>query len=77
MLAAWFLGSEAGNAIADVILGRVSPGGRTPMSWPRAVGQIPIFFGERPSGRPAQERSLQDQIHRSFRTSRYSLLATP
>jgi beta-glucosidase len=53
VIAAWFLGSEAGNAIADVLTGRVSPTGRTPMAWPRAVGQIPIFFGERPSGRPA------------------------
>ena len=53
VLAAWFLGSEAGNAVADVICGRVSPSGRTPMSWPRAVGQIPVFFGQRPSGRPA------------------------
>ena len=53
VLAAWFLGSEAGNAIADVLTGRVSPSGRTPMSWPRAVGQIPIFFSQRPGGRPA------------------------
>lgn len=53
ILAAWFLGNEAGNAIADVVLGRTSPSGRTPMSWPRAIGQIPIFYGERPSGRPA------------------------
>jgi beta-glucosidase len=53
VLAAWFLGSEAGNAVADVIFGRVSPSGRTPMSWPRAVGQIPVFFGQRPGGRPA------------------------
>jgi beta-glucosidase len=52
LLAAWFLGTEAGNAIADVIIGRVSPSGRTPMSWPRALGQVPIFFGQRPSGRP-------------------------
>jgi beta-glucosidase len=52
VLAAWFLGSEAGNAIADVLTGRVSPTGRTPMAWPVAVGQIPVFFGERPSGRP-------------------------
>jgi beta-glucosidase len=52
VLAAWFLGSEAGNAVADVLCGRVSPSGRTPMTWPRAVGQIPIFFGQRPSGRP-------------------------
>jgi beta-glucosidase len=52
VLAAWFLGSEAGNAISDVLLGSVSPTGRTPMSWPRALGQVPIFFGERPCGRP-------------------------
>ena len=52
MLAAWFLGSEAGNAIADVVSGHVSPSGRTPVTWARTAGQIPIFFGERPSGRP-------------------------
>ena len=52
LLAAWFLGSEAGNAIADMLSGKVSPSGRTPMSWPRALGQVPIFFGQRPSGRP-------------------------
>ena len=53
VLAAWFLGSEAGNAIGDVVFGHVSPSGRTPVSWPRAAGQVPIFFGQRPSGRPA------------------------
>ena len=52
VLAAWFLGSEAGNAFSDVLLGSISPTGRTPMSWPRALGQVPIFFGERPCGRP-------------------------
>jgi beta-glucosidase len=52
VLAAWFLGSEAGNALADVLLGQVSPSGRTPVSWPRATGQVPIFFSERPGGRP-------------------------
>ena len=52
VLAAWFPGSEAGNAIADVLVGAVVPSGRTPVSWPRAVGQVPIFFAQRPSGRP-------------------------
>jgi beta-glucosidase len=52
LLAAFFLGSEGGNALADVLTGRTSPGGRTPISWPRAVGQVPVFFGQRPGGRP-------------------------
>jgi len=52
VLAAWFLGSEAGNSIGDVVTGRVSPSGRTPVTWPRAQGQIPLFFGQRPGGRP-------------------------
>jgi beta-glucosidase len=52
VLAAWSPGCEAGNALADLLIGRASPSGRTPMSWPRAVGQIPLFFAERPSGRP-------------------------
>jgi len=52
LLAAFFLGSEAGNALADILTGRASPGGRTPISWPRAVGQVPVFFGQRPGGRP-------------------------
>ncbi|MGH8229813.1 MAG: glycoside hydrolase family 3 N-terminal domain-containing protein, partial [Steroidobacteraceae bacterium] len=63
VLCAWFLGSEAGHAIADVLTGRVSPSGRTAVTWPRAVGQIPIFHGERPTGRPA---NLADHY-----TSRY------
>ena len=56
LIAAWFLGSEAGNAIADVLIGRASPSGRTAITWPRALGQVPIFFGERPSGRPASSK---------------------
>ena len=52
LLAAWFPGCEAGHAICDVLSGRISPSGRTPISWPRALGQVPIYFGQRPSGRP-------------------------
>ncbi|HEX4376815.1 MAG TPA: glycoside hydrolase family 3 N-terminal domain-containing protein, partial [Steroidobacteraceae bacterium] len=53
VLVAWFLGSEAGNAVADIVTGRVSPSARTAVSWPRSTGQVPVFFAQRPSGRPA------------------------
>jgi beta-glucosidase len=53
VLATWFLGSEAGAAIADVLTGNCNPSGRLPISWPRHVGQTPIYFSQRPSGRPA------------------------
>jgi beta-glucosidase len=53
LIAAWFLGCEAGHAIADVVLGKLSPSGRTVISWPRSVGQIPVFHSERRTGRPA------------------------
>ncbi len=51
-VATWFLGTEAGDAIADVLTGRFNPAGRLPVTWPRAVGQVPIFYAARPSGRP-------------------------
>ncbi|HEX5209806.1 MAG TPA: glycoside hydrolase family 3 N-terminal domain-containing protein [Steroidobacteraceae bacterium] len=54
LIAAWFPGCEAGHALADILTGRASPSGRTPISWPRAVGQIPIHYGRRRGGRPGE-----------------------
>jgi beta-glucosidase len=48
----WFLGTETGNAIADVLFGDHSPGGRLPVSFPQASGQQPYFYGHRTTGRP-------------------------
>ena len=55
VLVTWYPGSEAGHAVADVVSGKVAPSGKLPVSWPIDVGQIPIFYGERPSGRPFVE----------------------
>jgi beta-glucosidase len=52
LVIAWFPGREAGHAIADVLTGRVSPSGRTPITWPRALGQFPLFYNQRNGGRP-------------------------
>jgi beta-glucosidase len=52
VLAAWFPGSEAGHAVADILTGHHDATGRLAISWPRSVGQIPIFHAQRPTGRP-------------------------
>ena len=48
----WFPGTEAGNAIADVLYGDVAPSGKLPMSFPRALGQEPLYYNQFPTGRP-------------------------
>jgi beta-glucosidase len=49
---AWFLGVEAGNAIAHTLLGDASPSGRLAISWPRSVGEIPTYYNHKSTGRP-------------------------
>jgi len=55
LVEAWHLGSEAGNAIADVLFGDHNPSGRLPMSFPRAVGQLPLYYNHKNTGRPGPE----------------------
>ncbi len=53
LLEAWYPGTEGGDAVADLLFGKVNPSGKLPMSFPRDVGQIPISYNELPTGRPA------------------------
>jgi len=55
LLAAWHGGIRAGRAIADVLFGAVSPSGKLTASWPRAEGQIPVYYSHKNTGRPAAE----------------------
>lgn len=48
----WYLGVQAGNAIADVLFGDISPSAKLPLSWPLSVGQIPIYYDHKNTGRP-------------------------
>lgn len=53
----WFLGTQAGNAIADVLFGDYNPGGKLPVSFPYAVGQIPVYYNHKNTGRPRLDDS--------------------
>ncbi|MEM2400928.1 MAG: glycoside hydrolase family 3 N-terminal domain-containing protein [Candidatus Bathyarchaeia archaeon] len=52
IIEAWFLGVQAGYAIADVIFGDYNPGGKLPVTFPRTVGQVPIYYNHKNTGRP-------------------------
>lgn len=54
---AWWLGTETGNALSDVLFGDYNPSGKLPMTFPRSVGQVPVFYNEKSTGRPYDPNS--------------------
>lgn len=72
ILYSWWLGNEAGNAIADVLFGRYNPAGKLPITFPRTEGQIPIYYNYLNTGRPASnEKDL------NYRSAYIDLLNSP
>jgi beta-glucosidase len=66
ILESWFPGVEAGNAVADVLFGKVNPGGKLPVSFPRELGQIPIYYNHEPTGRPCDPTSKYNSRYRDL-----------
>jgi beta-glucosidase len=56
ILEAWFAGTQAGPAIADVLFGDVNPGGKLPVTFPRTLGQVPIYYNHKSTGRPPTDQ---------------------
>ncbi|HEX4732950.1 MAG TPA: glycoside hydrolase family 3 N-terminal domain-containing protein [Thermoleophilaceae bacterium] len=65
-LEAWFPGVQAGPAVADVVFGRVNPGGKLPVSFPRRLGQVPIYYNHEPTGRPCDAGSKYNSRYRDL-----------
>lgn len=65
LLQVWFQGHEAGNSIADVLFGNYNPSGKLTMTFPRSVGQIPIYYNHKNTGRPQPAGAFQ-KFHSNY-----------
>ena len=70
LMEAWLLGSQSGHAIADVVFGEYNPTGKLPVSFPRHVGQEPLYYGHKNTGRPGPSRVSRGRTTRTCPTTR-------
>ncbi|SEG56904.1 beta-glucosidase [Halpernia humi] len=77
ILDAWFPGTEAGLAIADILFGDVNPSGKLPMTFPRSVGQIPIYYNHLNTGRPLSTELTEKCGFEKFKSAYFDECNTP
>jgi beta-glucosidase len=66
ILNVWFGGSEAGYAIADVLFGDVNPSGKLTTTWPQTVGQVPLYYNHKNTGRPLSEGKWFEKFRSNY-----------
>ena len=66
ILNVWFGGSEAGPAIGDILFGAVNPGGKLTMTFPKSVGQIPLYYAHKNTGRPLKEGKWFEKFRSNY-----------
>lgn len=77
ILNVWFGGSQGGNAIPDVLFGDVNPSGKLPVTFPRSLGQIPIYYNHKNTGRPLEEDKTEKCEFNKFRSNYLDECNTP
>lgn len=66
MLEAWFPGTEGGRAVADVLFGKENPSGKLPVTFPRNLGQVPIYYSAKNTGRPLDPAKPREEYRSSY-----------
>jgi beta-glucosidase len=77
ILETWFAGTQGGNAIADVLFGDVTPGGKLPVTFPRSVGQLPLYYDHKSTGRPVTYDPEGRQTPDKYRSKYLDVPVTP